>query len=133
MQVPLSEWVELLRREYAAEFVPGGGAAVKIAVAPPERAGTVLDAASEALASHGLLVARVDASQTRVHMIDQIFFAVARQVDWDALAVRWLRDRFAAQGYDLPGSGLPSLEECAQSRGTRSADVLAETQRWIAN
>ena len=38
MQVPLTEWIELLRREYAADFVPGGGAAVKIVVAPPERA-----------------------------------------------------------------------------------------------
>jgi hypothetical protein len=131
--VPLTEWTELLGREYAAEFVPGGGAAVKIAVAPPERAGAILDEVAQSASAHYLAVARVDASQTRVHMIDQIFFAVARQLDWDALAVHWLRDRFAAQGYALPESGLPSLEECAQARGSRPGDVLAEAQRWINN
>jgi hypothetical protein len=133
VQVPLTEWIELLGREYAAEFVPGGGAAVKIAVAPPERAVGIIDAVAQTATSHGLAVVRVDAAQTRVHMIDQIFFTVARQLDWSALAVHWLRDRFAAQGYSVPESGLPSLEECAQSRGARPGDVLAEAQRWINN
>lgn len=133
MQVPLTEWIELLRREYAADFVPGGGAAVKIVVAPPQRACEILDAVAEAAASQNLAIARVDASQTRVHMIDQIFYAVARQTDWDALAVRWLRERFAAQGYALPETGLPTLDECAAARGQRPADILAEVQRWVTN
>ncbi len=133
MQVPLTEWLDLISREYVSDFVPGGGAAVKIAVAAPERGADILNQVAQTAAAQNLVVARVDASQTRVHMIDQIFFAVARQIDWDALAVHWLRSRFAAQGYALPENGLPSLDDCAASRGLRAADVLAETQRWIAN
>ena len=133
MQVPLTEWLDLISREYVSDFVPGGGAAVKIAVTAPERGADILNQVAQTAAAQNLVVARVDASQTRVHMIDQIFFAVARQIDWDALAVHWLRSRFAAQGYALPENGLPSLDDCAASRGLRAADVLAETQRWIAN
>src|SRR3989442_3302185 len=44
-----------------------------------EKAGAALVAVAREAAAQGYLVARVDAAETRVHMIDRLFFAVARQ------------------------------------------------------
>src|SRR5438067_2353261 len=37
MPVSLVEWIGLLRKEYLSEFIPSGGAAVKLAVVPSEQ------------------------------------------------------------------------------------------------
>jgi hypothetical protein len=41
-------------------------------------------------------MATVSAETTRVHMIDQVFFAVARQIDWDQIAASLLDDAYDA-------------------------------------
>src|SRR5437868_1025609 len=91
MPVSLVEWIGLLRKEYLADFIPSGGAAVKLAVVPSDQIPHVLDAIDREAAGQGYMVARIDAAQTRVHMIDRLFFAVARQIDWDAGTDGYLR------------------------------------------
>src|SRR6266545_2239863 len=82
----VDEYLEFLRKEYLADFVRRGGASVKVAVVGGDRVAerfhTGLAAAATA---EGYLFAAVDAASVRVHLIDQLFFAVARQVDWHAL------------------------------------------------
>ena len=56
-------------------------------------------------AAGGYVAAGVDAVDVRVHMIDQVFFAVARQVDWDALAARRVRAAFAAVDHPVADAG----------------------------
>ena len=92
-----SEYVDLLAREYLGSFIAEGGAAVKFVI--PLEGATVQDVQPplrRIAVDAGYLVADVDASRTRVHMIDQVFFQIARQIDWDALArtaaVRALHD-----------------------------------------
>ena len=134
MSIALSEWTGLLEKEYLAEFIPAGGAAVKIAVAAPERADSIAETIAQAAQRNGALVARVNAATTRVHMIEKVFFAIASQVDWDALAARWLRDQFRDNGYALrDDQPLSDTEALAAQRGMRAADVRAEVERWIAN
>jgi hypothetical protein len=134
MSVTLTEWTALLEKEYFSAFIPSGGAAVKIAVASEERAPAILDAVAQAAERHQSVAARVDAEQTRVHMIEKIFFEVARQIDWDALAERWLRAQFRANGYDIPPEqSLHDVEAIAAARGARVQDVHAEVGRWIVN
>jgi hypothetical protein len=80
-------YVDFLAREYLDGFIAEGGAAVKFAV--PLDGATTYDlntALHRTAVEADYVFAEVDAARTRVHMIDQVFFELARQVDWDALA-----------------------------------------------
>src|SRR6266542_1396225 len=88
----VEDYLEFLGKEYLAGFIRQGGAAVKVVVAGDDdvaarfHAGLAADAAAE-----GFVYAAVDAAATRAHLADQLFFAVAGQVDWAALASRAVR------------------------------------------
>jgi hypothetical protein len=134
MPVALTEWVALLRREYLAEFIPSGGAAVKIAVAAPDQAGRVLAAVAAEAREQGYLVAGVDAARTRIHMIDRVFQAVARQVDWDSVTDRYLRALFAEHGIVVPeGCPLEEIDAIAAANGRLKPDLFGEFNRLITN
>lgn len=132
MGIALSEWVRLIDEEYLQDFIAAGGAAVKLAVAPDSRqAGVVLDTVADAAVHRGYLVARVDAAETRVQMIDQIFYAVARQVDWEAATDRWLRDRLLENGYVVsPEDSLTDADALAQANDTTKQQILGDVRRW---
>jgi hypothetical protein len=50
----------------------------------------------------GFQLVTVEATTTRMHLIDQLFFAVARQLDWDALAGAFLRRHLIQSGLRVP-------------------------------
>ncbi len=88
-----AEWIKTVEREYLAEFIEKGGASVKFVVcldgvdklAIRESLRTSADKAS-------YLWAAVDASETRLNFLEHVFFSVARQVPWRALAQSMLQD-----------------------------------------
>lgn len=133
MSVELNEWVGLLKSEYLDGFIEGGGAAVKIAVAPPASTSAVSSAVEAAALESGCLMARVDAGQTRVHMIDQVFFQVARQIDWDGLARRSLAGLLNGNGIACEPASLHDMEAVAQLNGRQRRDLLNEVNRLIDN
>jgi hypothetical protein len=134
MSVALGEWVGLLRSEYLAEFIPSGGAAVKLAVTRPDQASVVLDSIAREAASQRYLVARVDAAQTKVHLIDRLFCAVARQVDWDGVTDRYLRALLRAHGIRVEeGLPLEDMDAIAAANGRMKPDLYGEINRLIAN
>jgi hypothetical protein len=107
------EWVAVIEREYLAGYVREGGAAVKFAAASTDAGRAEL---SERLAAagvaHGFQVASLDAAEVRLHLIDRLFHAVARQVDWEGLARAYLERLLRARGLRLP----PAPEPLAVSR-----------------
>lgn len=134
MNVAAAEWITLLQREYLHSFVADGGAAVKIAVAPPENAPALLNDVTKMAQSEGYCVARVDAAITRVHMIDQIFYEVARQIDWDKAVNHWLRDLLQNNGILVPNEqALQDTEAIALANGRQRHELLQEINRLIDN
>src|SRR6266508_857126 len=103
----VDEYLEFLRKEYLADFIRRGGASVKLAVVGSdqvaERFHTGLAAAATA---EGYVFAAVDAASVRVHLVDQIFFAVARQVDWGALAASAVRAAYDATAFPVPDAAV---------------------------
>ncbi|MDQ3702670.1 MAG: ATP-binding protein [Chloroflexota bacterium] len=97
------DWLEVMRHEYLDDFVREGGAVVKFVV-PADEAGRlqVREGLRQAAAQGGFQFATVDASTTKLHLIDQLFHEVARQVEWDALAKACLRRYLAEMGFRLP-------------------------------
>lgn len=133
MSVELGEWVGLLRREYLGGFIEGGGAAVKIAVAPSASTCGVAQAVEEAARAGGSIVVRVDSARTRAHMMDQVFHAIARQIDWDGLARRRLTALLAGNGILAEPAMLHDLEAVAVANGRHRRDLLNEVNRLIEN
>lgn len=101
--IAAGDYVAFLDGEYLRGYVDGGGAAVKFAVAPDsDVAGAFAHAVQEVAEGDGYVVATVDAATTRVHLLEQVFFAVARRIDWDQLAAVTVRAAVAAIGFPAP-------------------------------
>ncbi|MBI3948297.1 MAG: DUF2791 family P-loop domain-containing protein [Armatimonadetes bacterium] len=134
MGVALDEWVELVDREYLRDFVPAGGSAVKIAVADPEEVAAAMDAVAAAADERGYFVARVSAAETRIHMIDHVFHAVARGVEWERITDQYLRALLNANGI-LVGAEQPlrDLAGIAEANGRLRDDLYLEINRLIVN
>ncbi len=97
------EYSSFLAQEYLSTFVAEGGGAVKFAVANDNDHANAFSSELRSYAeARGYCVVRVDAAQTRVHMMDQVFFTVARQIDFDALAHTTVRAAWAAAAYPVP-------------------------------
>jgi hypothetical protein len=116
--VAADEWLDLLDREYFDGFITAGGAAVKFAVGDEIGLASLsrnLEALSE---RHGLVYVGIDAATTRLHMIQDVFFAVARTLDWDAMAQHFIEGLFDRQGYawPRPGEAVPMEEVAAHNR-----------------
>lgn len=97
------EWLQVIRREYLESFVKDGGAAVKFLVTKSEqdRGALVKDLRGNAEGENYFFVP-IDAMTTKVHWVDRLFNAVARQVAWDDLAYAFLRGTLSEGGYAVP-------------------------------
>jgi hypothetical protein len=129
------DWLEVVRTEYLEEFVPGGGAAVKFVVcdSPATRA-ELRQGLRELAEAKGFRFAFVDATSTRVHMMDKLFHEVARQVDWDALAGSFLARLLAENGYRLPaGPDALQLRRIAELNDVPEPQLRLEVTRWLWN
>ena len=103
MSLSSLEWVAVIRREYLQSFLPNGGAAVKFAVVDdPESRKEIQLQLREAAKQDGLLVAKIDAQYIKMHMMDRVFHKIAKQTDWDELAVTFLTRLLRENGYQLP-------------------------------
>lgn len=112
--IPLADYASFLATEYLRGFVDLGGAAVKFAVPPDDDVAAQFSATLRQRAEDaGFVVARVDAAETKVHMIEHIFFEVSRQVDWGALAAVTARRAAAAAGFPVSAEDELSLDSVA--------------------
>ncbi|HVM26362.1 MAG TPA: BREX system ATP-binding domain-containing protein [Mycobacteriales bacterium] len=124
------DYAAFLAEEYLAGYLPGGGAAVKLAVAgSPEtasRLGRALGAAADAA---GSLFVAVSAEEVRVSQIEQLFFAVSRAVDWDALAAAVVRSAYEAVAFPAPG-GL-AVAEVARAHDVDVRELYRSVRRQL--
>lgn len=102
--LPLQEWLRFIDGEYLASgFIRDGGAAVKFAVTPDPLKDDLQAAVRRGCRDHGLAFACLDAAEVRVHMPQDIFFGLARQVDWRVLARRLVLRMAARRSYAVEG------------------------------
>jgi transposase-like protein len=80
-------YVAFLGEQYLASYLSAGGGSVKLVVAGDAGVADRFERSLRAVADQQrCLTVHLSAETTRAHMIDQVFFAVARQVDWDRIA-----------------------------------------------
>jgi hypothetical protein len=125
------EYASFLGREYLRGYVDSGGCAVKFAVADDLAAPSLRDEAVAQGRDSGYEVAVLDAATTRVHLIEQVFFEVARQIDWDRLAATALRGATAAAGFPPPTDDVPTLDVLAAHYRTDTRELKRDVDREL--
>ena len=97
------EWVAVIGTEYLAGYVREGGAAVKFAAASTAAGRANLrQRLSIQSDTYAYQFAQLNATDVRLHLADQLFHAVARQMDWDSLASAYLERLLRARGLRVP-------------------------------
>lgn len=110
-------YLDFVAKEYLGDYLRAGGGVVRFVVAGDgdvaRRWRTGLGRAADA---EGYLRVSLDAADTRLHMIDQVFAAVARHVGWADLAKAQVRAAWDA-------IGLPAADELSAAAVARHHDL----------
>jgi hypothetical protein len=128
-----AKWADFIQREYLENFIREGGAAIKFCVPLHENARSSISNALS-LAGHqlGYVVAWIDAAETKVNLVDQLFFRIADQVEWSLLAERVVRGICEEAGYKIPGaSGESFCEKVAEENGIEANIVKVNLERAL--
>jgi hypothetical protein len=130
--IPVERYVSFLDGEYLHGYVDDGGAAVKFVVpSDEESARSFLDRFAVAARTSGYSAVYVDAAETRVHLLEQVFFDVARQIDWDDLATVATRKAVAAVGYPAPPGGAVLLDGLASHHRVDARELKRDVDRQL--
>ncbi len=134
--ITVTDYSAFFATEYFNGYLADGGATVKFVV--PVDNETASAFSSELLArtlAANLVPLRVDAVATRVHLMDQVFFDIARQVDWTMLARRAAHQAMGAAGYpppaDLFGVHAVSVEGLAAQYRVEPGEVARDINRHL--
>src|SRR5207245_7986676 len=112
---------------------------VKFAVALDQRSARgIRDGLSHAGERLGYMVARVSASDTKIHMMDEIFFRTAEQLSWSGLSRQVIRGLAAQAGYAWPNGSaedgdVPLYERIASENKVDPQLLLLDLKKQIGN
>ena len=106
-----AEWLDYLDREYLATFVAEGGSAVKFVVTDAQGRADLIRQLVRAGEKRGYLALTANAVEHRFHMPQDLFFAMAGQVDWRRAARRFIirlaqEEGFRTDGVDAAQEGV---------------------------
>jgi hypothetical protein len=94
------EWLHFIDQEYLSTFILEGGSAIKFAVPLDDSVRhDLFDGLANISLRSGYLVVKINASETKVNMIDEIFFRTALQVPWRVLSRKIIANLAAESGY----------------------------------
>jgi len=131
--ISVGEYLSFLDGEYLRGYVDHGGAAVKFLV--PNDDATAMQLAEQLSArghDAGYLVVGIDSVATRVHLLEEVFFALAREVDWDGLAEQTARRAAADAGYPAPADrGELVLDRLATHHGVDARELKRDLDRAL--
>jgi len=129
MQV--GEYVAFLDREYLGAYVTRGGSAVKLMITGDEAVARELADGLAGLRRADLIHVAIDAAATRVHMIDQVFAAVARQLDWTGLAADVVRRAYDQVGFAAPDGEDLSVAAVAAEHEMHELELYRSVRRTL--
>ncbi|MCY3711631.1 MAG: DUF2791 family P-loop domain-containing protein [Caldilineaceae bacterium] len=99
--IPIQEWLHFIDSEYLSTFIKDGGASVKFAVTPEQRKPELYRALKAQCQELDYIFVELDAITSRVHMPQDLFFALARQIDWRLLARRMVLRLAEERGFNV--------------------------------
>jgi hypothetical protein len=130
--VAFNEWLQLVDSEYLNDFIVKGGASVKFIVSDEKVMETLKRQAQRQAEAHGLFFAKIDSVDVKLHLIQNLFFAISRQADWTADVQRFVERLFESNGYQWPSLGQPvPLEDLADGNGVDAKILKKEFNQWL--
>jgi hypothetical protein len=120
----VTEWLDALDREYLSDYIAAGGACVKFAVGEPGTTRRAFEQLETMAVRHGFLFIELDAANTRLNRSDEVFFEIARNVDWDGLARVWVESALSGKGLKVDSTPA-DLSSLAASGGVGESDARA--------
>jgi hypothetical protein len=132
LPLPLAEWLAVVEREYLSAFVPSGGAAVKLAILDDDAIGTASASLVRLGQAHAMMAVQLDAGRTRIHLMHELFFAVARELPWDRLLQRYLEELFNTHSYPWPRPGeMVALADLAATFAVAPNLLSRHLDQWL--
>ncbi len=124
----VSEWVDHLNKEYLSTFIKNGGATIKFVVADEAVKPRLKRALKSKAEELDYLVIDIDSSDCRFHMPQDIFFALAKQVDWRLIARKFIfihANKFGFQTNNIdPKTEKPIFQEIATENDLSKNDIF---------
>ncbi len=131
--LPIERWMHVIEPEYFAEYLPAGGAAAKFVIADAAVIARLRHAADALAQRHGMLPVHISAGEARLHMLQDVFFAVTRALPWDSLLQRYVEDLFTRNGYPWPCPGAAlTMPELAQEFGIAATLLARSRDQWLS-
>lgn len=122
-ELDADEYLKHLQSEYLHSYVASGGSSVKFVVTDADATTSYFSRRLAAAASDNeYLHLRLDAAQTRLQLVEELFFAVSQQIDWLGLAAQFLQRTY--RELDLPADESTPLAESVQVRRVAEANGL---------
>ena len=100
-----AEWLGVIEREYFKDFLHAGGAAAKFVIGDEAAQEEIQTECAVLARRHGLLHAHLSAAETKLHMAQEMFFALVRVLPWDGLLQRYLEELFSRHEHPWPRTG----------------------------
>lgn len=131
--IKLQEWLLRIQKEYLQDFVSQGGSAVKFLIPTNGVETRQLDAEFEKIAAEETFqYIFVDAANAQVHRVENLFFAVARQMDWENLAYKYVQ-KLLIDKYKLPSLRSDfNIEKIAELNGRDVREMLPLVNKLLA-
>jgi hypothetical protein len=132
-------WLSFIKQEYLESYIRDGGCSVKFAVPFDQSCGRfVCDGLLRVGNELGYLVAKISASDTKIHMMDEVFFRTAEQLSWTGLSHQVIRRLAAKAGYNWPNSNVgdidvPLYEQLACENKIEPQMLLLDLKKEIGN
>jgi len=132
--ITTSDWLRFLKDEYLDGLIKEGGASVKFPVPLRENTRDELEnGIAEQARQSGYLVAHISSADTKIHMIDQVFFRIAEQIPWKELS-RKILSTFSLERYGYtPEGDAPIAQGIADAKNLPFDEVRTEADIWIAS
>jgi hypothetical protein len=121
----------LLRPRVSRRLCRTGRAAVKFVVADGGGREMFSAQLADRARQAGYVHCTVDAARTRVHMIDQVFFAVAGQVDFDATAAAFLRGALVELRMPMDDGDALTLAVIAERHNYDASELQRDINRVL--
>jgi len=120
-----AQWAGFVRREYLEGFIRDGGATIKFCV-PLEEAARAATWSALSLTGQelGYVVLKLDAATTKVHLLDEVFFHLANQIDWLALVDAVMKKLCQREGYEPPDTGQSPFYQRVAEKNRVSPDLV---------
>ena len=133
--ISIGNWLDVIEDEYLGSYIKDGGTAVKFAVADASLREQLSREMERRCGKSNFLLLKLDARAVRAHMPQEIFFRLARQLDWPELARRVVLRSADEADYDVGGIDpvidRDIIEAVASANALEPRYVLSDLRREI--